>query len=178
MQLLHGTEKSLLDASKAETGKIPSSLYELIIDVLPIASVEAIISKDNSLLFLRRKNSPAKGQWWFPGGRIRKGETLEEALYREVKEETGLEVIKSELVNVYSRIFEERHDITIAYYCKCKPDKITLNKEHSAYKYFKKLPANIHPYLIQVITDLEKITHKNFKTEKLTTNQKNLSNSQ
>ena len=111
---MHETEKPLLDASKAETGKIPSSLYELILDVLPIAAVEAIISKDNSLLFLRRQNSPAKGQWWFPGGRIRKGETLEEALYREVKEETGLEVIKSKLVNVYSRIFDERHDIAIA----------------------------------------------------------------
>ena len=178
MRLLHETEKPLPDASKAETGKIPSSLYELILDVLPIASVEAIISKDNSLLFLRRENSPAKGEWWFPGGRLRKGETLEEALYREVKEETDLQVIESKLVNVYSRIFDERHDITIAYYCKCKPDQIALNNEHSEYKYFKKLPTNIHPYLIQVITDLEKITNKNFKTEKPTTNQKTLSNSQ
>ena len=156
MDRLHETEKPLLDASKAETGKISSSLYELILELLPIASVEAIISKDNSLLFLRRKNSPANGQWWFPGGRIRKGETLEETLYREVKEETGLEVIESELVNVYSRIFDERHDITIAYFCKCKQDIITLNNEHSEYKYFKKLPKNIHPYLIEVINYLEK----------------------
>ena len=152
---MHKTEKPLLDDSKAETGKIPSSLYELILDVLPIASVEAIISKDNSLLFLRRKNSPAKGQWWFPGGRIRKGEKLEEALVREVKEETGLDVIESKLVNVYSRIFDERHDITIAYFCKCKQDIITLNNEHSEYKYFKKLPKNTHPYLIEVLKDLE-----------------------
>ena len=153
---LHETKKSLPESSKAETAKIPSSLYELIVDVLPISSVEAVILKDDKLLFLRRKNNPVKGQWWFPGGRIRKGETLAEALYREVKEETGLEVIKSELVNVYSRIFDERHDITIAYICKCKPDKITLNNEHSEYKYYKKLPKNINPYLIEVITDLEK----------------------
>ncbi|TSA56598.1 NUDIX hydrolase [bacterium] len=157
---MHKTEKSLLDASKAETGKISSSLYELIIDVLPIASVEAIISKDNLLLFLRRNNSPAKGQWWFPGGRIRKGETLEEALYREVKEETGLEVIKSKLVNVYSRIFNERHDITIAYLCNCKGNKIILNNEHTEYKYFKSLPKTIHPYIIQVIQDLRKKRNK------------------
>jgi len=153
---LHETEKPLLDASKAETGKIPLALYELITDSIPIASVEAIISKDKSLLFLRRKNSPAKGQWWFPGGRIRKGETLEEALYREVKEETGLKVIKSKLVNVYSRMFNERHDITIAYLCNCKGDKIILNNEHSEYRYFKSLPKTIHPYLIQVIQDLRK----------------------
>jgi len=157
---LHETEKPLLDDSKAETGKISSSLYELIIDVLPIPSVEAIISKDNSLLFLRRQNSPAKGQWWFPGGRIRKGETLEEALYREVKEETGLEVIKSKLINVYSRIFDGRHDISIAYLCKCQGDKIILNNEHSEYRYFKSLPKSIHPYLIQVIQDLRKNWNK------------------
>ena len=107
-------------------------------------------------MFLRRQNSPAKGQWWFPGGRIRKGETLEEALYREVKEETGLQVIKSELVNVYSRIFDGRHDISIAYHCNCKGDKIVLNNEHSEYRYFKSLPKPIHPYLIQVIQDLRK----------------------
>jgi len=145
---------------KPVTGKIPLTLYELITDSIPIPSVEAIISKDNSLLFLRRQNSPAKGQWWFPGGRIRKGETLGEALYREVKEETGLEVIKSELINVYSRIFDERHDITIAYLCKCKGNKIILNNEHSEYRYFKSLPKSIHPYLIQVIQDLRKKENK------------------
>ncbi len=153
---MHETKKSLLESSKAETSKIPSSLYELIVDVLPISSVEAVILKDDKLLFLRRKNNPVKGQWWFPGGRIRKGETLREALIREVKEETGLEVIKSELVNVYSRIFDKRHDISIVYLCSCKGTKIDLNAEHSEYKYFKKLPTNIHPYLIEVINDLEK----------------------
>jgi colanic acid biosynthesis protein WcaH len=149
-------KKFLQNVSKNQNGKIPSSLYNLIINVLPIASVEAVIFKDNSLLFLLRNHSPVKGQWWFPGGRIWKGETLEQALAREVKEETGLEVVESELVNVYSRIFDERHDITIVYYCKCKPDKIKLDGEHSEYKYFKEPPKNAHPHLIEVIHDLEK----------------------
>ena len=165
------TEKSLLESSKDVTGKIPSSLYELILDVLPIASVEAVILKDDKLLFLRRKNDPVKGEWWFPGGRIRKGETLAEALIREVKEETGLQVIESKLINVYSRIFETRHDISIVYLCSCKGAKIKLNSEHSEYKYFKKLPTNIHSQLIPVIPDLEKITNKNFKTKKTATNE-------
>ena len=156
MPILPETEKSLLDASKTETDKIPATLYELIVDVLPIPSVEAVISKNDSLLFLRRKINPVKGEWWFPGGRIRKGETLEETLYREVKEETGLDVIESELINVYSRIFDGRHDISIAYLCNCKGDKIILNNEHSEYRYFKRLPKSIHSYLIQVIQDLRR----------------------
>jgi len=65
---------------------------------MPIVSVEALIVMDETLLFLRRNNQPAKGEWWFPGGRIRKGESLEEALRREVKEGTGLEVTAIDLL--------------------------------------------------------------------------------
>ena len=77
---------------KKKESFIPDFLYRKIVKYMPIPSVEAIIVKDGKLLFLRRKNSPAKGQWWFPGGRIRKGETIEEALFREVKDETELTV--------------------------------------------------------------------------------------
>ena len=125
-----------MEASKL----ISSTLYQKIVNSLPIVSVEAIIPQGDSLLYLKRKNSPVKDHWWFPGGRIRKGETLKQALIREVNEETGLTVTESKLVNVYSRIFDKRHDITIAYLCKCKPTKITLNSEHSEYKYTKKPP--------------------------------------
>jgi ADP-ribose pyrophosphatase YjhB (NUDIX family) len=133
---------------------IPLHLYNKIVDYLPIVSVEAIITNEDSLLFLKRNNPPAKGLWWFPGGRIRKGENFEEALCREVKEETGLEVVESKFINVYSRVFNERHDITIAYLCKCKGNTV-LNDEHSEYKYFKQPPKTVHPYLTQVITDLK-----------------------
>lgn len=156
MSKLHKIKKPSVGPSKAEDGKIPSEFYASIVDVLPIASVEAVISKGDSYLFLRRKNSPVKGQWWFPGGRVRKGETLAETLYREVKEETGLEVIESELVNVYSRVFDERHDITIVYLCRCKGDKIVLNDEHSEYRYFKQFPDSLHSHLVQVMYDLRK----------------------
>jgi ADP-ribose pyrophosphatase YjhB (NUDIX family) len=44
------------------------------------------INIDNALLLLRTKNEPAKGEWWFPGGRIKKGESLEQASHREVKD--------------------------------------------------------------------------------------------
>jgi ADP-ribose pyrophosphatase YjhB (NUDIX family) len=120
---------------------------------MPIASVEAVIVMDKSLLFLKRKNQPAMGQWWFAGGRIRKGESLEEALHREVKEELGLEISTYKLINAYSRVFPERHDITIAYLCKCKEGKVTLNSEHSEYELLKSIPVGLHPYLLETIQD-------------------------
>lgn len=139
----------------SDIGHIPSLLYNQILKLIPISSVEAIIAKDNKLLLLKRNNDPAKGEWWFPGGRIRKGESFEATLTREVKEETGLDVIASDFINVYSRIFHERHDITIVYLCTCNGDDIILNNEHSQYRYFSSFSEDsIHPYLIQVIKDL------------------------
>jgi colanic acid biosynthesis protein WcaH len=120
---------------------------------MPIVSVEALIVKDNALLFLRRNNQPAKGEWWFPGGRIRKGESLEQALQREIKEETGLEVNAHNFIKAYSRVFPERHDITLAYLCKCKEDEVKINNEHSEFKFFKVFPTTLHPYLMEVIRD-------------------------
>ena len=128
-------------------------LYNQIVQQMPITSVEAIIKKDNSLLFLKRNNPPAKGQWWFPGGRIRKGETLKDALYREIKEETGLLVEIIRFVGVYNRIFVDRHDISIVFLCKCFDDKVVLNGEHSKFKFFENPPEDVHPFLLQVIRD-------------------------
>jgi ADP-ribose pyrophosphatase YjhB (NUDIX family) len=123
---------------------------------MPIVSVEAIIIKDNSMLFLKRNNPPVKDKWWFPGGRIRKGETIQEALHREIKEETGLTIEILRFVGVYTRIFTHRHDITIVFLCKCIDRKVTLNNEHSKFKFFKKIPKNTHKYLLQAIVDSKK----------------------
>lgn len=132
---------------------IPSELYNQIVKCMPIASVEAVVVIDEALLFLRRNNQPAKGQWWFPGGRIRKEESLQQALRREVKEETGLEMSAYKFINVYSRVFPERHDITIAYLCKCKEGKVKMNNEHTEYRLFKILPIDLNPYLLETIRD-------------------------
>jgi ADP-ribose pyrophosphatase YjhB (NUDIX family) len=123
---------------------------------MPIVSVEAVIHVDSALLFLKRNNPPVKGEWWFPGGRIKKGESLEEALRREVLEETGLEICDFKLVNVYSRVFPERHDITIVYLCKSKGTGVTLNSEHSQYALFKQAPEGLHPYMIEVLKDIKR----------------------
>ena len=135
-----------------ESDLIPAVLFDQIVKLMPIVSVEAIIVMDKSLLFLRRKNEPAKGEWWFAGGRIRKEESLKETLVREVKE-VGLKISAYKLINAYSRVFPMRHDITIAYLCKCKKGKVTLNNEHSEHKLLKSIPVGLHPYLLETIQD-------------------------
>ena len=146
-------DESTVSSKQNDSGFIPHAIYDQIVSLLPIASVDAVIVIDGSLLLLKRKNNPAGGLWWFAGGRINKGESFEETLHREVSEETGLEIESCRFIKAYSRVFPERHDITIAYLCKCRDNKIVLNSEHSEYRLFKKLPEDLHPYLLETIRD-------------------------
>lgn len=70
---------------------IPEKLYRQILRLIPIACVDLLISDQaQRVLLIKRKNEPAKGQWWFPGGRIYFGETREVAAIRKLKDECGL----------------------------------------------------------------------------------------
>jgi len=65
-------------------------------------TVDAIIPYQGKIVVIRRKNEPFKGYYALPGGIVEYGETVEEAVLREVKEETGLDVKIHKLVGVYS----------------------------------------------------------------------------
>ena len=68
----------------------------------PVVCIDAIITKGSRVLLIERKYPPFKGMWAFPGGKLEPDETLEECLVREVKEETGLDVVTFELCCVCS----------------------------------------------------------------------------
>lgn len=86
---------------------VPEELYLRIVQVMPISCVDLlVVDEAGKILLLLRKNEPAAGQWWFPGGRVHFGETRAAAAIRKLKEECGLEAISVEELGTHDVIFK------------------------------------------------------------------------
>ncbi len=83
----------------------------------------ALILQEGRVLLVERAREPMKGYWSLPGGAVETGEALEDAMRREVLEETGLEVDVLGLVEVFERVTRdadgaaEYHYILLDYVC-------------------------------------------------------------
>jgi ADP-ribose pyrophosphatase YjhB (NUDIX family) len=65
------------------------------------------VIRDGRALLIRRGTPPLEGRWSIPGGRVEWGESLEEAVVRELREETGLGARVIELIEILERIFDD-----------------------------------------------------------------------
>ena len=89
----------------------------------PLVGVGGVIFKDGDVLLVKRGQPPAMGQWSLPGGLIEAGETINQALHREIFEETGVSVDIGPLVEVYERLDRDAqgavayHYVVLDYLC-------------------------------------------------------------
>ncbi len=79
----------------------------------PELCVGAVCVLDGNLLLIRRGHGPAAGEWSVPGGRVEAGESLAEAVVREVLEETGLECVCGDLLGWVERQDAEHHFVIL-----------------------------------------------------------------
>ena len=75
--------------------------------IRPEVGVGAVAVHDGAVLLIRRGKGPAAGEWSVPGGHVEMGETLHEAIVREVLEETGLEVVVDRYLGYVERMGAE-----------------------------------------------------------------------
>ncbi|HEY4148870.1 MAG TPA: NUDIX domain-containing protein, partial [Chitinophagaceae bacterium] len=73
---------------------------------MPVLCVDVLILHEGKCLLLLRDNEPAKGTYWFPGGRVHKNETLRNAALRKAKEETNLDCTFSRIISVEESLFD------------------------------------------------------------------------
>jgi len=89
----------------------------------PYVGVGAVIVDNGNVLIVKRKYDPLAGQWSLPGGGVELGETLEESIVREMREETGLEIEVGPVIEVFDRITRDEqgevryHFVLVDYLC-------------------------------------------------------------
>jgi len=76
----------------------------------PIAGVGAVIVCSGKILLEKRKSAPGRGKWTIPGGLVELGESAEQTVIREVKEETNLKVEQPKLIDVVNNITLDKND--------------------------------------------------------------------
>jgi 8-oxo-dGTP diphosphatase len=101
----------------------------------PYLAVSAAIFRDGRVLVVRRAQPPANGLYTLPGGGVELGETLTEAVIREVREETGLEIEPLTLAGYRQLIARdnagriERHFVILPFTARWVAGEIALNEE-------------------------------------------------
>ena len=112
--------------------------------------VAAIIQKGNQVFATQRGYGDFKDGWEFPGGKIEPGETPEEALVREIKEELDTEISIRKLIYVVEYDYSQFHLTMYCYLCEVLSGQLVL-KEHEAARWLTKdtlesvdwLPADV-----------------------------------
>jgi mutator protein MutT len=88
----------------------------------PCVGVGAVVIREDRVLLIRRGKEPLRGRWVLPGGTVELGESLADAVVREIHEETGIRVAAREIVTVFDRIQRDEgrvvhHHVIVDFVC-------------------------------------------------------------
>lgn len=142
---------------KVHDEHIPEELYGKFLSRMPQVSIELFLERDGEVLLARRNNEPLKGEWFWPGSRLRKGEELEEAAHRVAREELGIEIELGEPLGVFEHFWEgcevegveELHTVNVVFRArpKVEPEEITLDEQHGDYRWVSEIEPGFHEYV-------------------------------
>lgn len=117
----------------------------------PVIAVVLAIYLDNKIVLIKRDKEAFKGYWAIPGGRLRCGETIEQAIKRLTKNETGLDVVKSRYIaTVQETVLEsekEKHHFILLLHKVIARGEL---KNAQAYE-LTKLPKKIVPSDVEML---------------------------
>ena len=102
-----------------------------------IKVVAAVIKHNNKIFATQRGYGEFKDGWEFPGGKMEQGETPEQALVREIREELDTEIEVGELIETVEYDYPQFHLTMHCFWCSVKSGNLVL-KEHEAAKWLTK----------------------------------------
>tara|TARA_E500000178_G_C17017483_1_gene753755 strand:+ start:1122 stop:1574 length:453 start_codon:yes stop_codon:yes gene_type:complete len=140
---------------------IDEKLYAKIIHSIPVVTVDLVIFnlEKNKVLLFKRNNEPLKDNYYTPGGRVNKNETLNNAIIRKSKEELGIDIEINNLqycgmmeeffeTTKFEKVSNGTHHINILYkFTLNNIDNIKLDNQHNEFKWFDIKDTNLHHYI-------------------------------
>lgn len=137
---------------------LDDKLYKDIMEYSIIPTVDVLFIRDKrEILLWLRGNRPLKWVYYFPGGRIEKGETIKQAIIRKMEEELwyGVDVNRLIFLNIYDDFFDESiyewvalQNITITYIYLLEDNEINSFKpndsQHNEFKFFEIDDNSLH----------------------------------
>ena len=131
---------------------IPEQDYKKIVEQIPIVCIDAVImNQKGQYLLIRRKNEPLLGEYWVPGGRLLKNESLHDAVLRKVSQELGIESRIIMPLGVYEDFFDKSplnpesglHTISIVFLLMAVSDDVRLDDQSDDWGWFDQLPERL-----------------------------------
>jgi len=147
----------------SDDGPVPATEWKTVVSNVPLISVDLVVETDDGVVLGKRENEPAKGEWFVPGGRVRKHERLQNAVDRIAESELGCGVAIERQLGVYEHFYDTsefddtdgKHYVPIGYHVKpedgaeFKPDD-----QHSSLRTFQPpFEFDLHPYVEAYLDD-------------------------
>jgi len=136
--------------------------WATIVANVPIVSVDLVVETPEGVVLGRRTNEPACGEWFVPGGRVHKGESLRAAVRRVARAELGVEVEIRERLGVYEHQYETadvdevggKHYVPIGFHVETAAATVEPDGQHDDVGIFApdELPA-LHEYVDAYLRD-------------------------
>lgn len=102
-------------------------------------------------MLVRRNILPYKGKWCLPGGIVRYGERMENAVHRIVKTELGVDVKLIKQIGSFEKIYPSRHDISNCFLARLKSKLIQLDFQATDAQFFSRIPKHMAPFHKEMI---------------------------
>lgn len=137
---------------------IPADEYARIIRMIPIPCVDlAVVNPAREIFLVQRKNEPARGEWWFPGGRVHFGETRHDAAVRKLHEECGLTPASLREIGTFDLILDLHetnnisHGITTLFLVEWNGNgEVRLDEQSDQFEWHKVndwMAMTLHPFI-------------------------------
>jgi len=123
---------------------IKNKTFKSIIDLTPLVSIDFIVKKDNKILLGKRINKPAQGYFFSAGGRVKKNETIDNAIVRIAKNELNIKLeYTPEFIGVFEHFYDDgifegvsTHYVNLAYGIQLEDVPSLPTEQHNEYQWF------------------------------------------